>query len=205
MERDAPARDAATGIKRRLSEHSAPPEAQLVRRVAQGDRDAFAALYDLYSKPLYSLSLRILSDAKEAEDVLQEVFLQLWEKAAVFDEAAGKPFSWVVTMTRNKAIDRIRSRQRRARLFEETTEVIENTSSVAAEPAGVGMGQDEAAQVRVALNALPQEQRRAIEMAFFGGLTHIEIAKALQEPLGTIKARIRRGILQLRDCLEGQL
>lgn len=188
-----------------LSEHSAPPEAQLVRRIAQGDRDAFAALYDLYSKPLYSLSLRILSDPKEAEDVLQEVFLQLWEKAAAFDEAAGKPFSWVMTMTRNKAIDRIRGRQRRARLFEETTEVIENTSSVSAESAGFGLGQDEAALVRVALEALPREQRRAIEMAFFGGLTHLEIAEALREPLGTIKARIRRGMLQLRDCLEGQL
>jgi RNA polymerase sigma-70 factor, ECF subfamily len=187
------------------SEQSAPPEAQLVRRVAQGDRDAFAALYDLYAKPLYSLALRILNDPKEAEDVLQDVFLRIWEKAGAFDEAGGKPFSWVVTMTRNKAIDRIRSRQRHSRLFEEASGSIEATSSEAAAPAPAGVEQDEAAQVRTALNALPKEQRQAIELAFFGGLTHSEIAAALREPLGTVKARIRRGMLQLRDCLEGQI
>jgi RNA polymerase sigma-70 factor (ECF subfamily) len=191
--------------KRMWSEQSAPPEAQLVRQVAQGDRDAFAALYDLYAKPLYSLILRILSDPKEAEDVLQEVFLQLWEKAGAFDEAAGKPFSWVVTMTRNKAIDRIRSRQRRSRLFEEASGSIEATASETAAPAPIGVEQDEAAQIRTALNALPKEQRQAIEMAFFRGLTHSEIAEALREPLGTVKARIRRGMLQLRDYLEGQI
>jgi RNA polymerase sigma-70 factor (ECF subfamily) len=187
------------------SEHSAPPEAQLVRRVAQGDRDAFAALYDLYSKPLYSLTLRILNDPKEAEDVLQDVFLQLWEKAGAFDEAVGKPFSWVVTMTRHKAIDRIRSRQRHARVFEEASESMTDAAVEATAPAVAGLGADEAAQVRTALNALPREQRQPIEMAFFGGLTHTEIAQTLREPLGTIKARIRRGMLQLRDGLEGQI
>jgi RNA polymerase sigma-70 factor (ECF subfamily) len=187
------------------SEHSAPPEAQLVRRIAQGDRDAFAALYDLYSKPLYSLTLRILNDPKEAEDVLQDVFLQLWEKAASFDEVAGRPFSWVVTMTRNKAIDRIRSRQRRSRLFEEASDSMEKASVEMVEPTVAGLGPDEAAQIRTALNGLPKEQRQPIEMAFFGGLTHTEIAEALHEPLGTVKARIRRGMLQLRDYLEGQI
>jgi RNA polymerase sigma-70 factor, ECF subfamily len=186
------------------SEQTAPREAQLVRQAARGDRDAFAALYDLYSRPLYSFAIRILGDPKEAEDVLQEVFLQIWEKASQYDEAAGKPFSWAVTMTRNKAIDRIRSRQRRSRLIEEAAENLGETTSEPAAPAVAGVGPDEAAQIRAAMESLPKDQRRAIEMAFFGGLTHIQIAESLKEPLGTIKARIRRGMLQLRDCLEGR-
>ena len=186
-----------------FTQETESPEAGWLRQVAQGDCAAFAALYDRYSKPLYSFALGVLGDPKEAEDVLQDVFLQLWEKAASFDEAAGKPFSWAVTMTRNKSIDRLRAKQRRSRLFAEATEseVIEETageSSAAAPFRG-----DQAAQIRVAVNTLPAEQRRAIEMAFFGGLTHHEIAEALQEPLGTIKARIRRGMLRLRDGLEG--
>lgn len=187
-----------------FSEQTAPHEAQLVRQAAGGDRDAFAVLYDLYSKPLYAFAIRILGDAKEAEDVLQEVFLQIWEKASQYDEAAGKPFSWAVTMTRNKAIDRIRSRQRRSRLIEEAKENAVEPVAESAEPGGAGMRRDEAAQIRTAMESLPKDQRRAIEMAFFGGLTHMEIAESLKEPLGTIKARIRRGMLQLRDCLEGR-
>ena len=185
-------------------ETSALVEAQLVRRIAQGDRAALAALYDLYAKPLYSFAVRVVGDAKEAEDVLQEVFLQLWEKAGQFDEQDGRPFNWAVTMTRHKAIDRLRARQRRRRVLVETAES-ESLGEVAesSAPGPDSFGHDQAAQIRTAVQELPGEQRHAIELAFFGGLTHFEIAAQLREPLGTIKARIRRGILRLRDGLEG--
>ena len=185
------------------AEDSTRTETQLLGRIAAGDREAFGALYDLYSKPLFAFALRVLGNAPDAEDVLQEVFVQIWEKAGQFNEAEGRPFSWAAAMTRNKSIDRLRSHQRRNRLVEEATE------SGVAEPAaptpapGIGLGADETTRVRSAVSTLPEDQRRAIEMAFFGGLTHHEIAEKLCEPLGTIKARIRRGMLRLRDALEG--
>ncbi len=177
-----------------------------MQRIAQGDREAFAALYDHYAKPLYSLTVRILNDPKEAEDALQDVFLQIWERAAQFDERVGKPFNWCATMTRNKAIDRLRSRQRRYRLFEEATESIDAVAESTSLPTHAEeFGSDEVERIRSAVKVLPGDQRKAIELAFFDGLTHFEIAEALHEPLGTVKARIRRGMLRLRDCLEVQV
>ena len=182
---------------------SVPWEAQLIRRVAQGDPEAFAALYDRYSKPLYSFVLRILNNPQEAEDVLQEVFLRIWEKASCFDEAAGKPFTWAISITRNKAIDRLRARQRKLQVFGETA----NSAVVVEAPSETqrdeNVWRDQVAQIRRVVEELPGEQRESIELAFFSGLTHVEIAKALEEPLGTIKARIRRGMLRLRDSLAG--
>jgi RNA polymerase sigma-70 factor (ECF subfamily) len=185
-----------------LSDASAQADAALLGRVAIGDRDAFAALYDRFSKPLFSFALRIVGNPADAEDVLQEVFVQIWEKAGQFDPSQGKPFTWSVTMTRNKAIDRLRSSQRRHRLVEEAT-LADPASDVV--ETGKAIGTDEATRIRTAVNTLPTDQRQAIEMAFFGGLTHHQIAEKVSEPLGTIKARIRRGMLKLRDTLEGAL
>ncbi len=170
-----------------------------MRLIAQGDREAFAAFYDRYSKPLYSLAFRVVNNTKDAEDVLQEVFLKIWEKAASFDETIGTPFNWAASMTRNKAIDRLRSKRRHARIFAEANEsaVLEAISFVA-DPA---FDREQTAQIRTAVKGLPDDQRHAIELAFFGGLTHLEIAGVLEEPPGTIKARIRRGMLRLRDYL----
>ena len=179
-------------------------DAGLMRRIADGDRDAFAAFYDQYARALYSLALRILNDQKEAEDVLQEVFVQIWEKAGQFDEGLGKPFTWSMTMTRNRAIDRLRSKQRQHRLVEEFTQ--ETAVAQAASQATVAeIEPGQAEHLRAAVNALPDDQRKAIELAFFNGLTHFEIAETLREPLGTIKARIRRGMLRLRETLEGRV
>ena len=179
-------------------------EARWMRRVAQGDRDAFTALYDIYSKPLYAFALGMLNDHREAEDVIQEVFVLVWKRAASFDEAAGKPFCWMMTMTRNKAIDQLRSRKRRANLVGSAIEgVVSEECSEDSYPRAVFDGEN-AAQLRVAVDKLPNEQRHPIEMAFFNGLTHSEVAKALKEPLGTIKARIRRGMMRLRLSLEGR-
>lgn len=177
-------------------------DAGLLRRISNGDQAAFAQFYDLYSNLLFSFAVKILNDPKEAEDVLQEVFLQIWDKAGTFDATLGKPSSWAITLVRNKAIDRIRASQRRVRLVEEAAAAPAPEAPTANESVH---SLEKAALVRSAMAALPAEQRSAIELAFFTGLTQIEISDSLREPLGTIKARIRRGMLKLRDKLEGCL
>ncbi|MDR3457470.1 MAG: sigma-70 family RNA polymerase sigma factor [Verrucomicrobiae bacterium] len=178
-------------------------DAELLRRVAAGDRGAFAEFYDRHSTLMFSVACKILNDPTEAQDVLQETFLQIWEKAARFDPKLGKAASWVATLTRNKAIDRIRASQRRSRLADEAGA----ESAIAAEAGDSANealhGQDKARLIQSAITGLPDEQRRAIELAYFSGLTQHEISEQLKEPLGTVKARIRRGLLKLRDQLEG--
>jgi RNA polymerase sigma-70 factor (ECF subfamily) len=166
--------------------------------------DAFAQFYDRCSAVLYSLAMKILRDTHEAEEVLQETMMQIWERAAAYDMAMGKPLSWALTITRNKAIDRIRSSQRKARLLGEVVlEWEESDQAAAAESRAL---QSEASVlVRRALADLPVEQRQTIELAYFGGLTQSEIATKLSQPLGTVKARMRRGMITLRDALEGTL
>ena len=193
------------GAADRLSPDAAPSEAQLVRRVAQGDREAFGELYDCCSTPLYSLAVCMLNDPRAAAEVLQEVFLSIWENAPLFDEVAGSHFSWAVTMTRNKSMDCIRDWQRKFYEFE----VLANCALVAgttnATHPGGGVLDDRVAQLRATLNELPPDQRRLIEIAFFGGITHFEIADALEEPVETIQARIGSGMLGLRAGLEGRI
>ena len=175
-------------------------DAQLIVRVGQRDREAFVELYDRFSRPLFSFAFRVLNDQKDAEDVLQDVFLQIWHKADAFSTVRGTPFGWAVSMTRNKAIDHLRSKRRRMQLFTETTtiEILENATLEATR----NFDADQNAEIRSSIDDLPHPQRQAIEMAFFSGLTHLEIAGQLQTPLGTIKARIRRGMLTLRELVE---
>lgn len=180
-----------------------PDESELVRRMAQGDRTACAALYDRLSRPLYSVALRILNDPAEAEDIVQDVFVSLWERAASFEASRGSAFAWAVALTRNRAIDRLRMRRRRSDLLADSfaADVPGGQSSPEADTAGDLVFKEESVAVRAALSTLPTEQVRALELAFFSGLTQQEIAVQLSEPLGTIKARIRRGLLKLRDTL----
>jgi len=177
-------------------------QTQLLRRVAAQDRQALADFYDQVAGVLFSTSIRILGDPQEAEEVIQDVFVQIWDKAVTFDVTLGTPFQWAVSITRNRSIDRLRARQRRARLADE----LRGAASVESEPydpsTAAGLDADDVASIRSAVDGLPSKQRRAIEMAYFGGLTHAEIADALGEPLGTIKARIRRGMLKLRESLQ---
>ena len=178
---------------------------ELMTRVVDGDQAAFSALYDRLSGPLFSLALQMLGDRAEAEDALQEVCLQLWRRAANYDASKSSVFTWAVMMTRSKAIDRLRARGRRQRVVAGSIEEIEKgpeLASEAADAANTSERNDEAARVRSALHALPNEQMEAIEMAFFRDMTHAEIAEEKGEPLGTIKARIRRGLLRLRDGLK---
>jgi RNA polymerase sigma-70 factor (ECF subfamily) len=177
-------------------------QAQLLGRIAGQDLQALAEFYDQTAGALFSFAIRILGDAHEAEEVIQDAFLQIWGKAATFDAALGAPFYWALSITRNRAIDRLRARQRRARLANELEEAAAADSPPLASPFQSVLSEDETAAVRSAVNGLPDEQRRVIEMAFFGGMTHAEIAEALHEPLGTIKARIRRGMLKLRGNLQ---
>jgi RNA polymerase sigma-70 factor (ECF subfamily) len=178
-------------------------DAQILERVSRRDRQAFSQFYDRYSGVLYSTVLRVLNNPDEAAEVLQEVFLQIWDKASTYDASLGKPFNWALTLARNKAIDRLRLLKRRYSFIEEIThEMEEQTQGFSVGQTEV-VSQEEAALIRSAVATLPLEQRQAIEMAFLGGLTQIEIATALDQPLGTIKARIRRGMLKLRDSLRG--
>ena len=182
-------------------------DAGLLQRMAAGDREALAEIYDRFSRPLYATALHILHDAAEAQDIMHDVFLMLWEKAARFERERGTAFSWAVTLVRNRSIDRVRSRRRRSRLLEEAAPADLGYREDAAGPgAGEGLAQgDDARVVRAAVAELPPDQQRVLELAFFSGLTQQEIAARLNEPLGTIKARIRRGLHKLRDTVARRL
>ncbi len=176
----------------------------MLARAASGDQAAFAQLYDRLSGPLYSLAVRMLGDAAEAQDALQDVFLQIWRRATKYDAEQSSVFSWAMLMTRSRVIDRLRARGRRSRVVVSSTDDVNDAhaaadASVAETVTDTVDRSDEAVRVRSIVNKLPPEQRQAIELAFFSDLTHHEIAKQLNQPLGTIKARIRRGLLKLRE------
>ena len=185
------------------SDNDLETEIELMRRVAQGDQRSFEALYDRFSGVMFSTAYRVLNNQEAAEDVLQDVFVQIWEKAPLYDPSRGKPLTWAVTLTRNRSIDRLRSIKRRNRLQDDLQhesdifEQFDDRSSLDAVESGE-MGD----LIREALKKLPADQREAIELAFLHSLKQTEIAERLNEPLGTVKARIRRGLMKLRDLLE---
>jgi RNA polymerase sigma-70 factor, ECF subfamily len=183
-------------------------DAALIRQIAHGDKDAFAQLYDRYSRPLFATALRILNDATEAEDIIHDVFVSLWSKAGEFEADRGTAFGWAVTLTRNRAIDRLRTRKRRAELLDRSAPGdlgYNEGHHHESDSAGELWLKEKAAAVRGALAELSADQRSALELAFFGGLTQEEVAAKLKEPLGTVKARIRRGLLKLRETLAHRL
>ena len=177
-------------------------ELDLLARITKRERAAFEELYTRYSNILYATAMKFLKEDADAQDVVQDVFIQIWDKAKLYDPAKGKLLTWALTMTRNRSIDRIRAIQRRTRLrddFEKET--------VADESAGIrealsGVDASERTQIlRDAVARLSPEQRKVIDLAFFGGLTQSEIADRLGEPLGTVKARARRGLMKLKEHL----
>jgi RNA polymerase sigma-70 factor (ECF subfamily) len=178
-----------------------PEDLDLLARMKAGDQDAFAQFYDRFAPGLFSMIFAILRDQKESEDVLQDAFVQMWKRLATFDPTRSNLFTWAVMISRHKAIDRLRARNRQTRLVEAVVE----TKEVATQPgrAETSLPQDERDRVRRALAQLNDGQREAIDLAFFAGLTQSEIAEKLGAPLGTVKARIRRGLLALRDHLAG--
>jgi RNA polymerase sigma-70 factor (ECF subfamily) len=182
-------------------------DAELIRQLRNGDEKAFATFYDRFAPGLFSMIYAILRDQKESEDVLQEAFVQMWKRTASYDMSRSSLFTWAVMISRHKAIDRSRSRQRQTRLAEAVAGTTDDfAASAPAERADNALARsDERERVRAAMAQLGEAQREAIELAFFGGLTQTQIAEKLGQPLGTVKARIRRGLLALREALGGVL
>ncbi|HTG95263.1 MAG TPA: sigma-70 family RNA polymerase sigma factor [Pyrinomonadaceae bacterium] len=176
-------------------------DVELLKAVARGDEQALAQLYDSYRVILFGLLVRILNSREEAEDVLQEVFLQVWRRARDFDETRGKPFTWLVTLARSRAIDRLRSLGARDRVAQASVrEAAEEVSDAARDT----FRSEQRALVTSALSQLPEEQKRPLVLAYFDGLTQSEIAAKLGAPLGTVKTRMRAGMIKLRELLTGK-
>ena len=174
----------------------------LVERVACGDSASFAELYDRHAGIVLGLLTRMLGRDGTAEEVLQETFLQAWEQASRYDEARATPRGWLLVIARSRALDRIRSRtSRQQRDRRATDEDLLLSGSVGAEGPARLEEEERSLRIRAALDELPSEQRRAIELAFFDGLTHNEVATALGAPLGTVKSRILLGMRKLRTVL----
>jgi len=177
-------------------------DAALVRRLLQKDVSAFEQLYDRHSRAVYSLVLRILRQAGTAEEVVQDVFLQLWRNAGQYDASRGPFIPWLLTLARHRALDTLRLKSERQRRREDQTEEL---PPVVAAPPEFEKQLDEkrfAEKVRTLMSFLNPQQRRAIELAYFEGLSHSEIAAALKEPLGTVKSWIRNGLLRLKEGLQ---
>ena len=173
----------------------------LMQRVAQGDRSAFSKLYDRFSTPLYSLAIKMLANEAEAQDLLQEVFLSVWNKAPTYRSERGSAFSWIVAQLRNRAIDRIRSKRRHGELLEANAPELVPSGSATISSAQNFEFNERAREVRSAMEQLDENQRQVLRLAFFEGLTQVEISEKLEEPLGTIKARASRGMARLRTAL----
>lgn len=185
------------------------PDEGLMLAIAQRDEHAFAVLYDRYIDLVYSASFRVLGDAGLAEDASQDVFVRLWRRPETFIAERGRFLSWLMSVTRNRAVDELRARGRRRRReggsLGEPDEAAEPLfSSDPVDPQGSAELHEDQLAVRRALLALPGDQRIALELAYFGGLTQQEIAARLHEPLGTVKTRIRLGMQKLRKSLESR-
>lgn len=174
---------------------SIPADLAIVTGLKSGDQGAMADLYDRYSSIVYAVALRVLGDTGAAEDVLQEVFLQLWRNPGAFDAARGSLASWLAVITRNRAIDSLRKRR-------PETDIEDVVLSVAPDLAGEAERTRAAEKVRGVLSAMAAGQRAALEMAYWEGMSHSEIAAKTGEPLGTVKTRIRAGLMALRKAFQ---
>ncbi|MGH7391267.1 MAG: sigma-70 family RNA polymerase sigma factor [Candidatus Rokuibacteriota bacterium] len=180
-----------------------PAGSELIRKMAAGDGDAFGRFYDRYAPLVYPLIVRIVRARGDADDVLQEVFWEAWQGASAYDPNRGTPEAWIVMRARTRAIDRVRSVRRRNDTF--VAPVDEAVAPARSEPGGDAA--ERAAHrglVAGALARLPESQREAIELAYYGGLTQTEIAERLKQPLGTVKTRMRIGLERLREIVGRQ-
>ena len=182
-------------------EQAQPNDVDLLKAIARQDESALAELYDRYRVILFGLLVRILNSREEAEDVLQEVFLQVWRRAADFDESRGRPFTWLVTLARSRGIDRLRSLGARERVaIAGAREPSEEVSDAVAD----AFKSEQRSLVNTALAQLPDEQKRPLMLAYFEGLTQSEIATKLGAPLGTVKTRMRAGLMKMRELIGNQ-
>jgi len=172
---------------------------ELLRLSGRGDEAAFARLYDATAARAYGLAVRVVRDPSQAEEVTQEAFLEIWRTASRFDPAKGSAVSWILTLVHRKAVDRVRSAEastRRDTTYHQSNVAVEHDSTAEAAQASM-----EARRVRQALDSLTGVQREALELAYFKGYTHTEVATMLDLPVGTAKTRIRDGLIRLRDTM----
>jgi RNA polymerase sigma-70 factor (ECF subfamily) len=179
-------------------------DAELVRRIADRDADALARLYDRHAPTLLGLARRVLYDTQEAEDVLQEVFLQVWRQAGRYDRLRSSVATWLVLITRSRSIDRLRTRQVRERTVEASRHQSPPTHT-SPEGAGNVLSRERRRRLESALEGLPPEQRQVVELAFYRGLTQTEIAERVAIPLGTVKTRTLLAMRKLRAALRDEL
>ena len=193
----------------RLESHDSPArpsqleERALLRRIAEGDRVSFDDLHQRFSGIVYATIYQVLRDHQDTEDIAQEVFVSIWRKARMYHESKGEPLTWVSSLARNRAIDRLRSKERRARLRDAVQEEPEIVTPTGEPDAMTHTSLRERGEiVRGAVLKLTPEQRQVIEMAYFAGLSQSQIAEKIDAPLGTVKARMRRGLGKLRGIVE---
>ncbi|MCW2794462.1 MAG: polymerase, sigma subunit, family [Nocardioides sp.] len=192
-------RPVASGAPDEGGPDTAPELGQLLKRAGRGDESAFAELYDATSKRVFGLALRVVRDPAQAEEVCQEAYLEIWRTSTRFDEDKGSALSWIFTLVHRKAVDRVRSAEastRRDTTYHHTNQPVEHDSTAEAVQSSF-----EARRVRGALDTLTAVQREALELAYFGGYTHTEVATMLDLPVGTAKTRIRDGLIRLRDAM----
>lgn len=181
---------------------------RLLVRIQQRDQSALSELYDRYSPLLYTLVLKVVKRTNEAEDLLQEIFLQVWNKASTFASEKGSAYTWIVTIAKRKAIDRLRSKEliNRGSSLDADDEVLAiPDAAYAANPLAATMNSEYDAMVRDGLARLSSEQRTIIELSYYDGYTQDQISKQLNVPLGTVKTRMRQGLMKLRDFLEQRI
>jgi len=175
-------------------------------RIAKGDESALSEMYDRYGQFLYSFVIRILRTVDEAEDVVQEVFLQMWSKATTYEESKGTVYTWLVTMTRNKAIDRLRSKDFKARLHEvDVTALTLSAESRSSNPHSRTVLSEEQQIVAGSLSKLSLDHQLILSLAYYEGFSQSEIAKKLDLPLGTVKSRMRKALQSMRSLLQGNM
>jgi RNA polymerase sigma-70 factor, ECF subfamily len=189
------------------SDEATLDDVELITRIAKGDREAFSIFHSRHISLLFSTAYRVLNNQNDAEDVAQDVLFMIWEKSPMYDKARGKPCTWAVTMTRNKAIDRLRSIQRRSKLSNslEIESRIHDQTAETFDPGDDLESFEKNALVRSAVLKLNKEQREVIELTYFAGLSQQEISERINKPIGTIKARIRRGMIRLRKLVSHKI
>ncbi len=182
-------------------------ELDLMRRIKAKEADALSQLYDTYNRLLFGMILSIVKSKPEAEDILQEVFIKIWQKADSFREGRGNVFSWIVTLTRNLAIDRIRSKgyktqQKASGNVDDPAIILEGDHY---DPLETTIFSERAEIVKKALHEIPEKQSKVLEIAYYRGMTQSEISDNFDIPLGTVKTRMRQGMLKLKDILEAHI
>jgi RNA polymerase sigma-70 factor (ECF subfamily) len=191
--------DRVTELAAASGSAQAPDLAELLKLSGRGDEAAFAQLYDACAARAYGMAVKVVRDPAQAEEVTQEAFLEIWRTATRYDRQRGSAVSWILTLVHRKAVDRVRSAEastRRDTTYHEGSHRVEHDSTAEAAQASM-----EARRVRQALGSLTDVQREALELAYFKGYTHTEVATMLDLPVGTAKTRIRDGLIRLRDTM----